>query len=128
MPEGAMSWALGPTVPPWVPSTSSSASPLDNVFDLLMTASPAARQPPRPGLPPVTEGLPGRGFAAEASALPPSLPTLSEHVAEVSCCPEELCALLAQKRNRHRAPPGDGWQAHVVLTERTSVLLQICFW
>ena len=83
MPEGAMSWALGPTVPPVVPSMSSTASPLDNMFDLLMTGSPAARQPSSPGLPPVTEHLPGLGPAEEARALPPSLPTLSDHVAEV---------------------------------------------
>ena len=82
MPEGAMSWALGPSV---VPSLSSTASPLDDMIGLLRTGLPAARQPPLPGLPPLTEGLPGLGPAAEASALPPYLLALSEHVAEVNC-------------------------------------------
>eukprot|EP00891_Asterochloris_glomerata_P005048 jgi/Astpho2/5048/Aster-x0660 len=79
MPEGP----LCPIVAPVVPSMSSTASPFGDLLDSLMTGLPAATQPPRPGLPLVTEGLPSLSPAAEASALLPSLPTLSEHVAEM---------------------------------------------
>ena len=127
MLEGAMSWALGPTVPPVVPSRSSTVSPLDNMYDLLMTGSAAARLPPCPGLP-VTQGLSGLGPIAESSALPPSLPTLSEHVTEVKCCPEKRCTMLAQRHNQHCARSGHGWQAYSVLKESTSVLRQMCVW
>ncbi len=104
MPEGPMR----PIVAPVVPSMSSTASPFGDLLDSLMTGLPAATQPPRPGLPLVTEGLPSLSPAAEASALLPSLPTLSEHVAEVTGCPKEFCAVLAQAHSYHLAPPGHG--------------------
>ena len=106
VPKGVVSGPLSPTAPSVVPAMSSSASPLGDMFGL--TGWPAARPPPHPELPLITEGMPSPGPAAEAGAPLPSSPTLSEIAAEVTGCLEEHCAVVAQKQSEHIAPHGHG--------------------